>query len=250
LIFLILVSLNKIKSTSYLSRESIEKGGFFCQSYLSDDGTLLSNSSRPKHFADHVVNAPIPVPEGVEVEKVMIEEYLDDFKSLTRVHHSVGGVYITDCFLPYTLRSQLVNILILGFIPRGVPFQVFYQKLMSQIIQLEKGILVDLDGKTTLLQGGIGVSTADLPQGNDKVEMLRHNAKQGCRSCDLSSSELWQFPETKNRIHEDILATRKKIKAKRTKQDKDALTTETGVKEESSVFEVISIDIGLDLFLL
>jgi hypothetical protein len=38
--------------------------------------------------------------------------------------------------------------------------------------------------------GGLGVVTADLPQGNDLVGVLRHNANFGCRSCKASKKEL------------------------------------------------------------
>src|SRR5271167_2234850 len=37
---------------------------------------------------------------------------------------------------------------------------------------------------------GLGVVTADLPQGNDLVKILRHNANFGCRSCKASKEEL------------------------------------------------------------
>jgi len=50
----------------------------------------------------------------------MLEEYFDDFKALLRIHHSVGGLYVTDCFLSNEQRSQEKNILPLGFVPRGI----------------------------------------------------------------------------------------------------------------------------------
>ena len=37
--------------------------------------------------------------------------------------------------------------------------------------------------------GGLGVVTADLPQGNDLVGVLRHNANFGCRTCKVSKKE-------------------------------------------------------------
>ena len=33
---------------------------------------------------------------------------------------------------------------------------------------------------------GLGVVTADLPQGNDLAGVLRHNAAKGCRTCTVS----------------------------------------------------------------
>ena len=36
----------------------------------------------------------------------------------------------------------------------------------------------------------LGVVTSDLPQGNDTVGVLRHNAIKGCRTCNISKELL------------------------------------------------------------
>jgi len=178
----------------------------------------------------------------------MFEDYLDDFKSLTRVHHSIGGLYLTDCYQPYRLRSKVINIFPLGFIPRGVSFQEYHPHFLRQIQELERGREMELDGMRTLVTGGIAISTADLPQGNDKVMTNRHNAKKGCRSCHSRTEDIPKLLLSDPRTHSEILDSRKKIREAKLKKDKAELEKSTGVKGSPSPYEAISIDL-CDIFL-
>jgi len=52
----------------------------------------------------------------------MIEEYLDDFNSLNKLQHSVGGEYLSLCHWLYDERQKGDSIFPALFIPPGVHF--------------------------------------------------------------------------------------------------------------------------------
>ncbi|CAB4427207.1 unnamed protein product [Rhizophagus irregularis] len=61
---------------------------------------------------------------------------------------------------------------------------------LEEIHQLEHGFIITINNKKYWLTGGLGIITADLPQGNDIAGILRHNAKHGCRSCYAAKEDL------------------------------------------------------------
>ncbi|CAB5361052.1 unnamed protein product [Rhizophagus irregularis] len=58
------------------------------------------------------------------------------------------------------------------------------------IQQLERGFLMTIDNEQVWVSGGLGITTADLPQGNDLAGTLRHNATHGCQTCKASRDNL------------------------------------------------------------
>ncbi|POG59228.1 hypothetical protein GLOIN_2v1487998 [Rhizophagus irregularis DAOM 181602=DAOM 197198] len=56
--------------------------------------------------------------------------------------------------------------------------------------ELEKGKVMTVQGQDTWIIAGLGVVTADLPQGNDMTGVLRHNANNGCRTCKTTKESL------------------------------------------------------------
>lgn len=56
--------------------------------------------------------------------------------------------------------------------------------------QLEKGIIMDVQGNRSFVIASLGDVTADLPQGNDLAGVKRHSAIKGCRTCNVSK-DFW-----------------------------------------------------------
>ncbi|UZO18675.1 uncharacterized protein OCT59_009987 [Rhizophagus irregularis] len=59
--------------------------------------------------------------------------------------------------------------------------------------EFEQGKLMEVNGQDAWVIAGLGVVTADLPQGNDMCGVLRHNANKGCRTCTASRESLTNF---------------------------------------------------------
>ncbi|GET61097.1 hypothetical protein GLOIN_2v1867050 [Rhizophagus irregularis DAOM 181602=DAOM 197198] len=62
-----------------------------------------------------------------------------------------------------------------------------------RIIRTRK--LMEVNGQDAWVIAGLGVVTADLPQGNDMCGVLRHNANKGCRTCTASRESLTNFSQ-------------------------------------------------------
>ena len=86
------------------------------------------------------------------------------------------------CILTF-ISSGLVSFGCLILVFFGKKFKDFIDPFLKELKELEKGKIIDIQGKNTLVVAGLGLVTADLPQGNDLVAVMRHNAKRGCRSC-------------------------------------------------------------------
>ncbi|PKK72132.1 hypothetical protein RhiirC2_777545 [Rhizophagus irregularis] len=54
---------------------------------------------------------------------------------------------------------------------------------------------MEVNGQDAWVIAGLGVVTADLPQGNDMCGVLRHNANKGCRTCTASRESLTNFSQ-------------------------------------------------------
>ena len=85
--------------------------------------------------------------------------------------------------MPFDVRKHLRNHFVLGFVPFGGYFEDFIQPFIRDMKQLEKGVLMNVQGIDCWVVAGLGCVTADLPQGNDLTGVKRHGAIKGCRTC-------------------------------------------------------------------
>jgi hypothetical protein len=132
----------------------------------------------------------LPSPPGVQVLKIFIDLYFDDFGTFRTSYHSLGGLYIQFGNMTLKLRQKLKNHFLIGFVPFGGNFKDIINPFINDVILLQKGLIMKINNEDYWIIGGLGVVTADLPQGNDLAGVLRHNANFGCRSCKASKEEL------------------------------------------------------------
>ena len=124
------------------------------------------------------------------IYKIFLDLYYDDFGTFRNVYHSLGGVYIQFGNMPAHQRKLLKNHFVLGFVPFGGDFNEFLQPFISKMKKLEQGKIMKVNGQNAWIIASLGVVTSDLPQGNDMVGVLRHNANRGCRTCIISKNFL------------------------------------------------------------
>lgn len=129
-------------------------------------------------------------PDDLPVKKFFLDLYYDDFGTYRTVYHSLGGVYLQFGNMPFHQRKLLKNHFVIGFVPFGATFSEFIQPFLCDVKKLEKGIEMKINGEEYLITGGLGVVTADLPQGNDLCGVKRHGANHGCRNCFVTREEL------------------------------------------------------------
>src|SRR2546429_1176421 len=122
------------------------------------------------------------------IYKVFVDLYYDDFGTFRNVYHSLGGVYVQIGNLPFEQRKKLKNHFVIGFVPFGGSFSEFITPFINEMKHLEKGKIMDIQGKKCLIFASLGDVTADLPQGNDLVGVKRHGATRGCRTCNTAKN--------------------------------------------------------------
>ncbi|POG74932.1 hypothetical protein GLOIN_2v1475793 [Rhizophagus irregularis DAOM 181602=DAOM 197198] len=128
-----------------------------------------------------IINNP-PV-DSMPVYKLFLDLYYDDFGTFRNVYHSLGGVYVQFGNMPAHMRKRLKNHFVIGFVPFGGNFDEFIQPFINELKEFEKGKIMNIQGRDVWVVAGLGVVTADLPQGNDLSGVLRHGATKGCRTC-------------------------------------------------------------------
>ncbi|CAB4435506.1 unnamed protein product [Rhizophagus irregularis] len=140
---------------------------------------------RPIKFRHHHPSEYIklhPSPPGIQTLKIFIDIYFDDFGTFRTSYHSLGGLYVQFGNFPLKLRQQLKNHFLIGFVPFGGNFEDVIKPFINDLLILQKGLFMKIGNEEYWVSGGLGVVTADLPQGNDLAGVLRHNANLGCRS--------------------------------------------------------------------
>ncbi|RIB01880.1 hypothetical protein C2G38_2255935 [Gigaspora rosea] len=120
---------------------------------------------------------------NLEVLKLFIDIYYDDFGTYWNAYHSLDGVYIQIGNMPFDVRKSLRNHFVLGFVPFGGNFDDFIHPFVSDMKQLEQGVPINIQGCDHWVIASLGCTIADLPQGNDLVGVKRHSAIKGCRTC-------------------------------------------------------------------
>ena len=123
---------------------------------------------------------------NIQVLKLFVDIYYDDFGTYRNVYHSLGGVYIQLGNMPFDIRKQLRNHFVLGFVPFGGNFNEFIRPFISDMKRLEQGTLMNVQGRDCWIVASLGSVTADLPQGNDLAGVKRHGAIRGCRTCSVA----------------------------------------------------------------
>ncbi|GBC17906.2 hypothetical protein GLOIN_2v1790940 [Rhizophagus irregularis DAOM 181602=DAOM 197198] len=118
-----------------------------------------------QHPSDYIsVRNP---PSSMPVYKLFLDLYYDDFGIFRNVYYSLGGVYIQFGNMPTHQRKLIKNHFVLEFIPFGRNFNEFMVPFVSEIKKFEKGKIMTVQGQDAWVIAGLGLVTADLPQGND-----------------------------------------------------------------------------------
>ncbi|CAB4404875.1 unnamed protein product [Rhizophagus irregularis] len=125
---------------------------------------------RPIKFRHHHPSEYIklhPSPPGIQTLKIFIDLYFDDFGTFRTSYHSLGGLYVQFGNFPLKLRQQLKNHFLIGFVPFGGNFEDVIKPFINDLLILQKGLFMKIGNEEYWVSGGLGVVTADLPQGND-----------------------------------------------------------------------------------
>jgi hypothetical protein len=120
-------------------------------------------------------------------------------------------------------------------------FADFIKPFINQMQKLQDGMIMsDCNGEKVFVSGGLGMCTADLPQGNDIAGVRRHNADHGCRSCEITQGRLGDvhFDIHKNGRYCHITNLQfQEIKHAPTKAAKENLAKQYGLCLEKNILD-------------
>jgi hypothetical protein len=124
------------------------------------------------HPSDYIsIRNPL---SSMPVYKIFLDLYYDNFGIFSNVYHSLGGVYIQFGNMLTHQRKLIKNHFVLGFIPFGENFNEFMVPFISEIKNFEKGKIMTVQRQDAWVIAGLGVVTADLPQGNDLAGVMKY----------------------------------------------------------------------------
>ncbi|CAG8836218.1 33307_t:CDS:2, partial [Gigaspora margarita] len=144
---------------------------------------------RNQHPAKYI-SENLPPDSTMPILKFFLDLYYDDFGTFRNIYHSLGGIYLQIGNMLYQMKKQLRNHFVIGFVPFGGDFKDFIKPFLHEIKKLEQEFIINLNGINYWIIGGLGVFTADLPQGNDIAGTLYHNTYRSCRTCKASKNQL------------------------------------------------------------
>lgn len=134
-----------------------------------------------KHPGEYsILYSSLSQHKNLQVLKIFIDIYYDDFGTYQNVYHLLGGVYIQIGNMPFNIRKHLRNHFVLSFIPFGGCFEDFIHPFIEDMKKLEKGTLMNIQGINCWVIVSLGCVTANLLQGNDLANVKCHSALRGC----------------------------------------------------------------------
>jgi hypothetical protein len=86
-------------------------------------------------------------PPNVQVLKIFVDLYYDDFGTFRTAYHSLGGLYIQFGNMPLKLRQKLKNHFLIGFVPFGGNFEDVIKPFINDILLLQKGLYIKINNE-------------------------------------------------------------------------------------------------------
>ncbi|CAB4428340.1 unnamed protein product [Rhizophagus irregularis] len=132
-----------------------------------------------------------------------------------------------------------------GFVPFGASLNDFITPILQDIRLLENGLVMEtLNGRVWVV-GGVGCTTADLPQGNDLAGVKRHGANHGCRTCNVPNDQYTNsnYNFIKNaRFNQQTDKRLTEIRNQNSRGNKEYLATKYGLVEPAGPFNNLQWD--------
>jgi len=190
----------------------------------------------------HTPFKPLP---AFPVLKIFIDLYADEFGAYRNLFYKLNGVYVQFGNMPFSMRKQIKNHFLIGFVPFGGCLSDFLKPFCNEIRALQQGVFMSTRHGQFWVVAGIGCVTADLPQGNDFARVKRHGAKHGCRTCAADQIHLTdsKYDYIANaRFHQETERYHMQLKALHTSTAKELLATEHGISLKQGPLDTLVWD--------
>ena len=181
--------------------------------------------------AHFVENWDVQRNGGRNCISVPLITFIDGFGLYRNSYRSLMGFYQTPGALSFSDRNRRANVLPITLGPHGSNFEDVVDAL-KQFKLLDKGMDVDINGKTTHMCVFTLCYTGDMPQQQENSGFKTQRAIRGCRFCFIDETvrgDLDYNTIEEGRYHYQTMRMRQGIKELRTKKDKNTRATKWGL---------------------
>ncbi|CAB4404894.1 unnamed protein product [Rhizophagus irregularis] len=161
--------------------------------WLTERRNLVNISNVINHVKIWLKDLPEPLNYDYQIDEILyVHNNRSKIRQITRRHRLT---YYKTPTPPSSIQHLKFFVDLyyddFGFVPFGATFTEFIKPFIHDMRKLQDGIIMtNCHGEEVFISGGLGMCTADLPQGNDLTGIRRHNAYYGCRSCEVSQDDL------------------------------------------------------------
>ena len=176
--------------------------------------------------------------------------FIDGFGVHRNMYRSLKGFYMTPASLSYVERRRVCNTFTLTLGPHGASMQDVVQSFETKFQQLERGVLVPINGERVLMSAFVLCYTGDMPQQAANCGFLAHNAHIGCRICRCPKEKRGdlQYDIILNgRYHYDVVQQRKEGQNILASGERDEFWRSHGLQPEPCYLQTLTP--ALDLVL-
>jgi hypothetical protein len=187
---------------------------------------------------------------SVRTRAVPMLLFIDGFGVHRNMYRSLKGFYVTPASLSYVERRRVCNTFTLTLGPHGASMQDIVQSFETKFKQLERGILVPVNGEHVLMSAFVLCYTGDMPQQAVNCGFLGHNARIGCRICRCPKEKRGDMRydiTTNGRYHHEIIRQREEGQKLLLSDERDKFWRSHGLQPEPCYLQ--SLTPALDLVL-
>ena len=187
---------------------------------------------------------------SVRTRAVPILLFIDGFGIHRNMYRSLKGFYMTPASLPYVERRRVSNMFTLTLGPHGASMQDIVKSFETKFQQLERGLLVSVNGEQVLMNAFVLCYTGDMPQQAANCGFLAQNAQIGCRICRCPKEKRGDLNYDiilNGRYHHEILQQREQGQELLLSGERDEFWRSHGLQPEPSYLQFLTP--ALDLVL-
>ena len=112
-------------------------------------------------------------------------DWFQPFKRRSNI--SIGVLYLVVANLPWSMRFQPANVLLLGVLPalskEPSSLNTFLQPAIEELLTLQKGVVIDINDKNVTVTARLLCTSSDIPATRKLGGFLGHSATLGCSKC-------------------------------------------------------------------
>lgn len=168
--------------------------------------------------------------DGIPVKVVPMLNFTDAFGLYRNMYRALMGFYMLNGAFTIIERRRRTNIFPLTIGPHGSNLEGVVQAIGSFLVQLDAGMVMNINGEETLVCAMMAYFIGDMPQQQHNSGFLTQRSTFGCRLCSIDK-HFWKLLNldlvSEGRYHWEIVRLRNRMNSMRLKAEKVRFTSAT-----------------------